>query len=134
MVKPDEQQAALILLRALEERGERRQKPLTRARLSQLTLKLLWNREQLSREWLEKVNDWLLSAGWTLVYTGSTFGVVKTDVVENWPRVAAKHIKAEVEKMMLDQSKFAELERLWKLGKPSHPEPVKRPRPTKKKI
>jgi len=125
--KPDERQAALILLRALQERGERRQKPLTRARLSQVTMKRLWNREQLTREWLDKVNEWLLSAGWTLVHTGSTFGVVKTDVIYNWPRVASKHVASEVEEMMVDQSKFAQLEPLLI---PSEPAPQKAPNVT----
>ena len=99
MFKVDELKAALVLLRALEERGERRDKQLTRARLSAVTLKRLWGRETITREWLEKVNEWLLSAGWMLIDGGSTYGAVKVTVIENWPRVASKHMKAELEKI-----------------------------------
>lgn len=62
-VKLDPHQGALVLLRALEERGERRGKPLTRARLSAASLKTLWIRETITREWLDQIDEWLLSAG-----------------------------------------------------------------------
>ena len=42
MVKLDANQCALVVLRAIEERGQRRGKPLTRARLSSASLKALW--------------------------------------------------------------------------------------------
>lgn len=117
--KLDEHQAALLLLRALEERGERRPKPLTRARLSHVTLRRLWRREQLTREWFDGVNEWLLSAGWVLFQAGPIFGVVKTSVVENWPRVAAKHIAAEIEELLQDRQKFQTLDRLFEKGEPA---------------
>jgi hypothetical protein len=91
--KPSADQAALILLYALEERGQRRGTKITRARVSRLSLKRLWQREDFGEAWLEEVNNWLLSAGWTLFYAGTTFAVIKKSVVENWPRVAAKHIQ-----------------------------------------
>ena len=75
MYKPNAREATLILLRAIEERGERRGSELTRARLSQVTLKRLWNRENLSNSWLAEVDDWLLSADWTLLRAGTTFGL-----------------------------------------------------------
>ena len=74
MYKPNAREATLILLRAIEERGERRGSELTRARLSQVTLKRLWNRENLSNSWLAEVDDWLLSADWTLLRAGTTLG------------------------------------------------------------
>src|SRR5258708_1967553 len=98
MYKPNGRESALLLLRALEERGERRGKEMTRVRVSRFTLKQLWNRENLTDSWLAEVNEWLLSAGWTLVYAGTTFGVVKTSVVENWPRIASKHLDSVIEK------------------------------------
>jgi hypothetical protein len=42
--------------------GRRLGKPLTRARLSAASLKTLWIRETITREWLDQINEWLLSA------------------------------------------------------------------------
>jgi hypothetical protein len=93
MYKSTPREAALLLLHALKAKGDRRGKPLTRARLSRLTLGRLWNREQLNEAWIREVNEWLLSAGWLLINAEATYGVVKTSVIENWPRVASRHIE-----------------------------------------
>src|SRR5215203_5891658 len=93
VVKLDPCQGALVLLRALEERGERRGKPLTRARLSAASLKALWIRETITREWLDQINEWLLTAGWVLIEAGGTYGAIRVTVVENWPRVASVHME-----------------------------------------
>jgi hypothetical protein len=115
MYKPNGRESALLLLRALEERGQRRGKEMTRVRVSRLTLKQLWNREQLTEPWLAEVNEWLLSAGWTLIYAGTTFGVVKTSIVENWPRIASKHLDPVIEEVKQGAYKFKQLEHLLKL-------------------
>jgi hypothetical protein len=112
--KPDGREAAMLLLRAIEERGERRGKPMTRARLSRVTLKRLWNREQLTEQWLDEVNEWLLSAGWTLVSAGRTFGAVKTDIVENWPRIASKYLADVIDDVKRGSFDFSRLEHLLK--------------------
>ena len=104
----------MLLLHAIQERGSRRGKPLTRARLSPITLKRLWNREQLTEPWLDEVNEWLLTAGWTLVYAGRTFGVVKTDIVENWPRIASKYLNDEIDDVKQGAFDFSRLEHLLK--------------------
>jgi hypothetical protein len=114
MYKPNGQEAALVLLHALEERGQRRGKEMTRARVSRMTLKRLWNRESFTDAWLAEVNDWLLSAGWTLVYAGTTFGVMKTSVVENWPRIAWKHLDSVIEDVKQGAYDFSQLEHLLK--------------------
>src|SRR3977135_4138627 len=95
---------------ALRERGDRRGREITRARLSRMTLKRLWCREVLTEAWLAEVNEWLLSAGWTLVFAGKKFGVVKTSVVENWPRVASKHVSAVIDKVVKGTYDFSKLE------------------------
>jgi hypothetical protein len=112
MHKPDSRQAALLLLHAIDERGLRRGKEMTRARLSRITLKRLWNREDLSERWLADVNEWLLSAGWTLLYAGTTFGAVKNSVVENWPRVASKHSEDVLDHVRRGSFDFSKLEPL----------------------
>src|ERR1700722_16980181 len=110
MNKLSSREAALILLYALAERGQRRGKELTRARVSPVSLKRLWNRENLNEAWLAEVNDWLLSAGWTLLHAGTTFGVVKKSVVENWPRIASKHIQDVLDQISRDEFDFSRLE------------------------
>jgi hypothetical protein len=114
MYKPDCREAAMLLLHAIQERGNRRGKPLTRARLSRVSLKRLWNREQLTEPWLDEVNEWLLSAGWTLVFAGRTFGVLKTDVVENWPRIASKYLNDDIDDVKQGAFDFSQLEHLLK--------------------
>jgi hypothetical protein len=112
MYKPDSREAALLLLHALEERGQRRGKEMTRARLSRVTLKRLWNRENLSELWLNEVNEWLLSAGWIVFYAGTTFGAVKNSIVENWPRVASKRFEDVLDEVRRDSFDFSKLEPL----------------------
>jgi hypothetical protein len=121
MNKLASREAALILLYALAERGQRRGKELTRARVSQVSLKRLWNRENLNEAWLAEVNDWLLSAGWTLIYAGTTFGVIKKGVVENWPRIASKRIQDVLDQVAAGSFKFDELEHLLQPDRPSEP-------------
>jgi hypothetical protein len=118
MAKVSSREAALILLYALAERGQRRGKELTRARVSQVSLKRLWNRENLNEAWLAEVNDWLLSAGWTLFHAGTTFGVVKKGVVENWPRIASKRIQDVLDQVASGPFEFGSLEHLLQPTEP----------------
>lgn len=110
--KPTSREAALLLLRSVEERGDRRGKELTRARLSSLTLKQLFKRESLNESWLAEVNEWLLSAGWTLFKAGDTFALVRTSVVRNWPRVAAKHLNDVLERVAQGRFDFSKIDSL----------------------
>ena len=119
MTKVSSREAALILLYALAERGQRRGKELTRARVSQVSLKELWNRENLNEAWLAEVNDWLLSAGWTLFHAGTTFGVVKKSVVENWPRIAYSRIQDVLDQVASGRFEFEKLEHLLQPTGPS---------------
>jgi hypothetical protein len=77
-----------------------------------MTLKRLWNRESLTDPWLAEVNEWLLSAGWTLLHAGSTFGVVRTSVVENWPRIASKRIQEVLDQVARGNFDFSKIEHL----------------------
>jgi hypothetical protein len=110
--KPDARQCALLLLRLIEERGQRRKEKTTRVRLAELTLKKLWNRKRLTDQFLEEVGEWLLTAGWVLIYASSTFGAVKIDVVENWPRVSFKNLTHEIDQVVRDKFNFDNLEHL----------------------
>jgi hypothetical protein len=73
----------------------------------------------LDEAWLREVNDWLLSANWTLVHAGTTFGIVKKSVVENWPRVAASRIQDVLDQVVTGRFEFDELEHLLQPSEPS---------------
>ena len=53
-------------------------------------------RRRISPEFVEEVAEWLSGAGVTLVFADSTYAVVKTSVVESWPRVTSKRITADL--------------------------------------
>jgi hypothetical protein len=108
--KPTARECALLLLKLVEEREGRRKQKMTRVRLAELTLKHLWNRQRLTEPFLREVEEWLLTAGWALVYAGSTFGAVKIETVENWPRVSSKRLADEIDDVVAGKFKFAELE------------------------
>src|SRR5262249_50403180 len=90
--KPTPRECALLFLRLVDEREGRRSKATTRLRLSETTLKRLWNRERLTEDFLRDVDEWLLTAGWVLISGASTFGAVKEEAVNNWPRISATRI------------------------------------------
>jgi len=56
----------------------------------------LHHRRQISPEFVEEVAEWLSGAGITLFFADSTYAVVKTSVVESWPRVTSKRISADL--------------------------------------
>jgi hypothetical protein len=108
--KPNARESALLLLRLVEDREQSRKQKVTRVRLAEMTLKHLWNRQRLTERFLREVEEWLLTAGWALVYAGSTFGAVKIETVENWPRVSSKRLADEINDVVGGKFKFADLE------------------------
>src|SRR4051812_6035867 len=78
-------EAALLLLRLFELRDAKRDKPMTRAKLTVAMLKALWKRPRLAPEFLQEVADWLLIAGWVFFYAGPTYAAVRVSAVKNWP-------------------------------------------------
>jgi len=61
---------------------------------------------------VEEVAEWLSGAGVTLFFAGSTYALVRTSVVENWPRVTSKRISADVRAVAQRAYDFSTLERL----------------------
>ena len=90
-----------------------RERPMTRVRLAEITLKRLWNRQRLSEQFLAEVSEWLLSAGWALIFAGSTHAAVRIDAVENWPAVSSKLILDEVKAAANGRGDFKKLEYLF---------------------
>lgn len=60
----------------------------------------------------EEVAEWLSGADFTLFFAGSTYAVVKTSVVESWPRVTSKRISSDVRAVTQGTFDFAKLEPL----------------------
>jgi hypothetical protein len=58
------------------------------------------------------VAEWLSGAGVTLFFAGSTYAVVKTSVVESWPRVTSKRISVDVRSVAQGTFDFSRLEPL----------------------
>jgi hypothetical protein len=114
MTELTDRQCALMILASLEERGSRRAdgKVLTRARFTKLTLKKLCDRETITQAWIDRVNESLMKAGWVLIDAGTTYGAVKVNVVENWPRAISKNLKAELADVKEETFKWNKLERL----------------------
>jgi hypothetical protein len=112
--KPDERESALLLLRLIEVRDAEREKPMTRVRLAEVTLKRLWNRERLSEQFLSEVSEWLLSAGWAFLFAGTTYAAVQTGAVENWPAISSKRIRAEIEAVRNGEFDFNTLDHLFR--------------------
>ena len=112
--KPTGREAALLLLRLIEakDKDSDADRPRTRARLAEITLKRLWNRNRLEEQFLAEVSEWLLTAGWALLFAGSTYGAVRTSVVENWSPISSKRIQGELDAVAAGQFDFTKLERL----------------------
>lgn len=106
----------MLFLKLVDEREKRRDKAMTRAQISEGSLKRLWKRERFSDQFLGEVEDWLLSAGWALFYAGGVYGAVKTDAVGNWPTLASSRIASVLDGVALGEFKFTELEYLLSAG------------------
>jgi len=106
----------MLFLKLVDEREKRRDKAMTRAQISEGSLKRLWKRERFSDQFLGEVQDWLLSAGWALFYAGGVYGAVKIDAVANWPTLASSRIASVLDRVALAKFKFTELEYLLSAG------------------
>ena len=81
-------------------------------------MKQLWGRRRISPEFVEEVAEWLSGAGVTLFFADTTYAVVKTSVVESWPRVTSKRITADVRAVAQGTFDFSNLEHLLAVSGP----------------
>jgi hypothetical protein len=112
--KPNARESTLLFLRLIDAREGWTKKAMTRVRLSELTLKRLWNRQRLTDQFLAEVQEWFLTAGWALVYAGNTYAAVKVDAVQNWPRVSSKRINNEIDAVKNGAFNFEKLEQFFR--------------------
>jgi hypothetical protein len=61
---------------------------------------------------VEEVAEWLSGADFTLFFAGSTYAIVRTSVVESWPRTTSKRMSADLQRVAQGSFDFATLEPL----------------------
>jgi len=96
--RPTEWQVALLILRLIQareaefrERGLERK--ISRARISQNTIRKLCIRSQISNDFLIEVQESLLAAGWIFFCIGPThYAIIKLESVRGWSRISSKRI------------------------------------------
>jgi hypothetical protein len=108
----DAREAAILVLRVIEQRDKARHKPMTRAQLTVPMLKRLWNRPRLAPEFVEQVSAWLAVAGWCFFNAGPTYAAIRISAVKNWPRLGTKRIAAELELVAKGKFPFEDHEHL----------------------
>lgn len=100
---PTEWQCALLILMLIEAREDEFKKQgaerkVSRARLSQNTIRKLCGRSQIPNDFLLEVQEYLLTAGWALFCIGPThYAIIKLDSVQGWSRISSKRIAEELE-------------------------------------
>ena len=99
---PTQWQCALLILRlirAREEEAERKglKRNVSRARISQNTIRKLSGRSQIPPDFLLEVQEYLLAAGWALFCIGPThYAIIKLESVLGWSRISSRRIAEEL--------------------------------------
>jgi hypothetical protein len=109
---PNSKECALLLLRLIQTKEEESGRPLSRFRVSEITLKRMWGRHRLTPDFITDVNEWVLRAGRTLFYAGGSYGVILVSAVESWTRLVSKRMASEIEKAHAGTYEFSALEEL----------------------
>jgi hypothetical protein len=111
--RPSARESALLVLRLLQVREEEVGREVSRARISQTTLRSLCGRGQISNDLLLEIQEFLLVAGWCLFCVGPThFAIIRKKAVEGWPRISSGRIKSELTDVSRQQYNFERLEPL----------------------
>jgi hypothetical protein len=109
-------EAALLVLHVLRTKQLETGREVTRARLTEITLRRLWGRTRISNELLLEVQEYLLQAGWVLFWGGSSYAVIQLSAVEGWARISSKRISEDLAKVSRGKFDFELLEPLLSLG------------------
>jgi hypothetical protein len=113
LYQPTARECALLVLGLVQAKVEESGRPVTRGRLSEATLRKLWVRSRVTDDLFRAAQEILIHAGWALFWAGTSFAVVKLDVIEGWGRISWKRLDADLRKVRRGKyQKFGELERL----------------------
>ena len=89
----------LLLIQAREEELEKKGSPrkVSRARISQNTIRKICGRSQIPNDFLLEVQEYLLAAGWALFCIGPThYAIIKLELVLGWSRISSKRVAEEL--------------------------------------
>ncbi len=95
---PTPWQCALLILCVIRARDDEFKKKglertISRARLSQNTIRKLCSRSQIPNDFLLEMQEYLLAAGWALFCIGPThYAIVKLESVRGWSRISSNRI------------------------------------------
>jgi len=97
----------------LQAREQETNREVSRARLSQNTIRRLCGRSQIASDFLLEIQEILLAAGWCLFLAGpSYFAIIKVKAVEGWGRISSKRIGEELKSVPIGRYNFDNLEPL----------------------
>jgi hypothetical protein len=116
LVRPPlaEWQCALLILLLIQAREKELKKKepkreVSRARISQNTIRRLCGRSQLTPDFVLEVQEYLLAAGWALFCIGpSYYAIVKVESVQGWSRISSKRIAKHLEEVARGEFKWEE--------------------------
>ena len=92
--------------------SEPKPKPVTRCRISEMTMRRLFSRKLIGADFLMEVQNWLFQAGWVLFFAGDSYALVKLGVVNGWMRIGSKRVKPTLSEVARGTFNFQALERL----------------------
>ena len=110
--QPSSRECAMLLLHLIEAKESEAGKEVSRAGISEATLRRLWCRSRITTEFVHEVQEWLFIAGWVLFFAGSTYAVIKREVVDAWLRISAKRLDPDIRQVRRGRFDFDELEDL----------------------
>ena len=113
--QPSARECALLILRLMQVREKEllKGREVSRARISQFTLRTLCGRSQIPNDLLLEIQEFLLAAGWCLFCAGPTyFALVRKTAVEGWARISSGRIEDELAAVSLGKYDFEPLEPL----------------------
>jgi hypothetical protein len=109
--QPNPREAALMVLHLLD-RKRREGRDVSRARLTEITIRRLWARTRVPDDFLLQVQEQLLGAGWALFWAGSSYAIIRVSAVEGWPRLSSKRVADDLQLMLRGHFEFDAIEPL----------------------
>jgi hypothetical protein len=110
--KPSPRECALLLMHLWRKKEEELDKRIVRLCVTDLSLKKLWLRSQITNELLHEVNEWLSEAGAVIFFARTIYGIVKIDVVEGWARTTYKRLSVQLDEVAEGRFDFDRLDHL----------------------
>jgi hypothetical protein len=102
---PTAAEAATLFALSVKRKEEELAKELSRARVSEKTVKRVTGRRRLDQRFVADLNECLLDFNLLLIDTGDAIGLLKASAVKGWPRMTAQSIVEEIK-----QSRRGELD------------------------